>query len=288
MSILEQENITILRKKCGTMKCSSSPKVCQKLIVKASPVLRSFPIEIRKAPTEKNAIFVCNHSNTHDVFVAMEVIARLKRSFVGLAAWDGLNIVSRIAFAMGNTVFVKRFSKESRVAGLEKLCAHILHGENGVIFPESTWNLHPTWPMQKLNAGFLRAALVTSVPVIPMILEYIEAPKVCKKEAELYSRCVVTFGEPIYPSMDRDLFEQADAVRTMMSDMRKALWVEFGIHRDSLDEINRELYLNHLDMKKNHAFGFKYDTVAESHFLLGRENEYCINQQGEFVPACLE
>ena len=218
----------------------------------------------------------------------MEVLARLKRPFVGLGAWDGLNIVSRTAFAMGNTVFIKRYSKDSRRAGFEKFCSHIIHGENGVIFPESTWNLHPTRPMQKLNAGFVRAALITGVPIIPMVFEYVEVPKLCKKESELYSRCVVTFGEPIFPSMDKDLFLQADAICESMSDMRKVLWEEFGIDKTSLDAVNRELYLNHLDMKKNHAFGFKYDTIAESRFLLEKENEYCLNQQGEFVPARLE
>lgn len=123
----------------------STPIVLRKAVVTFCPLLRNFPIEIRgkeNLPTNETALFICNHTNTHDVFVTMEVFARLKRSSISFCAWDGLNIVSRIAFAMGNTVFVKKFSKESRKASLDKFCEHILHGENGVIFPESTWNLY--------------------------------------------------------------------------------------------------------------------------------------------------
>ena len=282
------DNGTVKLKKRGTS--FSSPMFLRKLIVALCPLLRRFPIEIRgeeNIPHEP-VLFVCNHSNTHDVFVAMEMFSRLHLRLAPFVAWDGLSVVSRTVFAFGNAVFIRRPSKKSRREGFGKFCDKINHGENGLIFPESTWNLHPVRPMQKLNAGFIRVALATRVPVVPIILEYIEIPELCRKESELYSQCVVTFGKPIYPSMEKDLYEQADAVYVIMSDMRKALWEEFGIDKTSLDAIDRELYLNHLDMKKNHAFGFKYDTIGELRFLLDKENEYFVNQQGEFVPVCLE
>lgn len=263
------------------------PVFLRRLIASICPLLRHFPIDIRGQENllqNEQAVFVCNHSNSHDLLVAMEVFSRLHRRYTFLAARDGLNAFIKMIFILGNAVLISRASKESRRTGFEKFCCKIQKGESGLIFPESTWNLHPTLPMHQLNAGFLRASLTTGVPVIPVIFEYIEVPDIQRKESKLYTSCVVTFGMPIVPSKEQDLFEQAEYVRTMMADMRKAVWKEFGIKRDSPETIDRELYLNHLDLKKNHAVGFRYDSALESRFLLDQENDYCMNERGEFVP----
>lgn len=47
------------------------------------------------------------------------------------------------------------------------------------------------------------------------------------------------------------------------------------------------MYLNHLYLKKFKAFGFKYNSEWEAQFLLDKENEYCMNENGEFVPGIL-
>lgn len=239
----------------------STPLFLKKLLIAVCQLLRHFSIEIRgedNLPQNTPVIFVCNHSNSHDVLLAMEVFSHLPLPFTFLAASDGLGVIPRTVFLIENAVLIRRFSKESRQTGFDEFYRRILKNANGFIFPESTWNLHPTLPMHKLNAGFIRASLLTKAPVIPVIFEYIEVQKQCKKERELYSRCVVTFGKPIYLSMEQDIFDQAEHVRLVMSEMRRVLWKEFDIKRESLDMVDRELYLNHLDMKKNHAFGCKY------------------------------
>lgn len=186
---------------------------------------------------------------------------------------------------MGNCVFVNRADKADRAIGFQKFCGRINAGEDGLVFPESTWNLHPTLPMQKLNAGFLRMSLATNRPIVPVIFEYEEVPTKCKKESELYSRCIVTFGNPIFPTSECNLFAQAEKVRDIMAQMRIALWKELGIERDSLDRINTELYLNHIDMRKNCAFGFCYGSEYESHFLLEKENEFFLDPERIFAPC---
>jgi len=254
------------------------------------PVLRSFPIEIRGDENlpEGAAVYACNHSNTHDFFVMTEVFSRLGRPVTTLAAWDGLNLLSRIAFTLGNAVFVTRPDKNSRRAGFRKFCEGIRRGENGVIFPESTWNLHPVRPMLKLNAGFLRASIMEQVPVVPVILEYEEIADLCKKESELYTRCIVTFGTQFFPSAEEELYSQAEEVREIMSRMRTALREELGTRKASLEQIDPNVYLNHLDIKKNRAFGFIYHTEWESGFLLEKENEYTLNSSGALIPAFTE
>lgn len=70
--------------------------------------------------------------------------------------------------------------------------------------------------------------------------------------------------------------------------MRRNVWKEFGIQKEQLSDIDKEVYLNHLYLKKYKALGFRYDSEMESRFLLNHENEYCVNQDGEFVPGIVE
>jgi len=166
----------------------------------------------------------------------------------------------------------------------EKFCNRLSQGVNGLIFPESTWNLHPIRPMQKLNAGFLRASLATGRPVVPMLLEYEEVSGICQKESQLYTRCIVTFGKPFMPSAQEDIFQQTEKFRNIVIQMRVALWAELNIEKSTIEQINKEVYMNHLDVKKNRAFGFRYNTEAESQFLLDKENEFILSPTGEFRP----
>lgn len=217
-----------------------------------------------------------------------EVFSRIKRSVLPLAAWDGLNYVSRLAFYLGNVTFIERSNKDDVENGILKFCSKVLSGNDGLIMGEATWNLHPILPMQKTKAGGVHASLITGKPIVPVIMEYIEVLQLCKKEKELYSRCVVKFGEPIHTSPENNIFEQADIVQTSMELMRRELWAEYGITRDRLDDVDKEIYINHLYLKKFKALGFKYDSEQESKFLLNKENEYYIDSAGNFVPGILQ
>lgn len=73
-----------------------------------------------------------------------------------------------------------------------------------------------------------------------------------------------------------------------MESMRKELWTELGIVKDKIEDVDKQIYLNHLYLKKFKAFGWKYDSEQESKFLLNKENEYCINSNGDFVPGILQ
>jgi len=270
---------------------NQKPAGWSELISLIAPLLRNFQIEIRgeeNIPKDSEVVFVGNHSNSHDFFVIKEVFARLKRQITPLAAWDGLSFVSRLAFYLGNVTFIKRSDKDSIENGILKFCSKILNDNDGFILGEATWNLHPILPMQKVKAGVVQVSLITGKPIIPVIMEYIEVPKLCKKEKDLYSRCVVKFGKPIYTTIEDNIFTQTEKVQKCMESMRRELWAEFGIIRDSLCEIDKEIYLNHLYIKKFKAFGFKYDSEQESKFLLSKENEYIIDSTGNFAPGILK
>lgn len=259
-----------IKRKAGYKKWSAF--LMNKLI---SPQLRAFDFEIRGEENliDSSCVFVCNHSNSHDVFVANEVFSRLRRRMTIMTALDGLSFLGKIAFWLLNTTFMRRDNSSSKEAGVLKMSGKILSGIDGLIFGEATWNLHPVNPMQKLKAGAAHIALITQKPVIPMLMEYVEVPEICDKEAKLYTKCIVSFGTPIYISTEDDLFAQTDNIQHVMESMRRGIWKELGIDRNSLEDVDFELYENHLDLKKNKAFGFKYNTEWETQFLINRVNE---------------
>ena len=72
--------------------------------------------------------------------------------------------------------------------------------------------------------------------------------------------------------------------------MRLNLWKKLGINKNSLNDINKEIYLNHTYNKKFDAVGFEYDSEYESQYLAKDknekvENEFTLNENGEFVPG---
>ena len=166
----------------------------------------------------------------------------------------------------------------------------ITEGEDGIIFSESTWNLHPIKPMQNIKVGGTQAAVIAKKVIVPTIFEYVEVPDLVEKEKELYTRCIVQFGQPIVVRADDNIFEKTMYVQNVLEQMRINLWKKLGIKRDSLDDVDVDVYLNHTYAKKFKALGFEYNADHEFQYLLkdkngNYENEYTLNEQGEFVPG---
>lgn len=72
--------------------------------------------------------------------------------------------------------------------------------------------------------------------------------------------------------------------------MRIELWKKLNIKKDSIDDINKEIYLNHTYLKKFETFGFEFDADHEFQFLIKNkngqyENEYHLDDDGNFVPG---
>lgn len=279
---------TSLKNICHHMKNASMS--CNGVISFIAPALRKFEIEIRGCENipASNVLFAANHSNSHDYFVTKEVFSKLKRKITPLGARDGLNILAYLVFRMGDVTFIDRNDKKSTEKGILKFCSKILAGKDGIIFGEGTWNLHPIRPMLKIKTGAVQISLITEKPIVPAIYEYVEVPTKCNKEGELYTKCIVQFGKPIYTAIGENIYEQTEKVMQVMIAMRKNLWEELGINRNSISEINKDVYLNHLYLKKFKAIGFKYNSRWESQFLVDKENEYFLNENGEFVPGILE
>ena len=67
----------------------------------------------------------------------------------------------------------------------------MLEGRDGVIFGESTWNLHPVLPMHNIKKGGTTISAITQAPIIPTIFEYVEQDGPVKSESALYKKCTL-------------------------------------------------------------------------------------------------
>lgn len=296
MSISKQkEYYEQLRRECLSLK-DNQLQVGQELIHQIYPFLRSYQLEIEgeeNIPKDSNAIFVVNHSNSHDIFTAYEVLSALNRKGSVMVATDCLTPITTEIFRISNATLLDRRKKEDREQSVLKLSKKILEGSDGVIFGESTWNLHPTLPMHNIKLGPSKISAITEVPIIPTIFEYIEVPDMLDKESKLYHKCIIRFGKPISIDLSDNLISQTNDVRNRMINMRENIWRDNGIVRSSISNIDPELYINHTYIKKFKAFGFTYDSKKEQEYLLfldkeAKENEYHIDQEGRFVPGITE
>lgn len=304
LSNKELENLSIsdrkyyfekLREDCLLMK-DNQLHVGQELIYKLYPLLRNYKLEIEgveNIPNDSNVIFVVNHSNSHDIFTAYEVLSALKRKGSVMVATDCLNPVTTGIFNISNATLLDRRKKEDRNNSIFSISKKILDGYDGVIFGESTWNLHPVLPMHNIKQGSSKVAAITQAPIIPTIFEYIEIDDLVDKEKELIKKCIIRFGKPIVINCNDDFIKQTTSVKQEMVKTRKGIWSDYNINKNIISEINPDLYVNHTYSKKFNAFGFMYDSKKEQEYLLFLdgdpvENEYFINPEGEFVPGITE
>lgn len=272
---------------------NSSISLGQQLISKIYPTLRNYDIDIigeNNIPKNNSSVFICNHSNSHDIFSAYEVFSELDKSVSVLVATDCLSPFSKSIFSLADSTFIDRRDKKSSSDGVFELSNKILNGKNGFIFGEATWNIHPYIPMHNIKLGGAKVGMITKKEIVPTIFQYVEVPEICSKENELYTKCIVAFGKPITVGVEDNLVEKTTEVQELLKNMRQEIWKKIGYKANSLEDVNIEVYLNHTYLKKYGAFGFTYDSEKEVQFLFSKdgkpiENEYFLDNNGNFVPG---
>lgn len=293
LSLLEQKKYyEKLREQCFFIR-DNQFRFGQDIIKNVYPFLRQYKLEIQgeeNVPNDSNALFLVNHSNSHDIFTAYEVLSLLKRRASVMVATDCLNPITTELFNISNATLLDRRKKEDRKNSVLSLSKKIISGNDGVIFGESTWNLHPTLPMHNIRKGAAMISAITQVPIIPTIFEYIEEDGIFKTEGQLYKKCIIRFGNPVMISYDESLISQSNQAREDMIEIRKQIWNDYNIRREVLSEVDPLVYINHTYLKKFKAFGFTYDSRKEQEYLLfleneKKENEYTIDIEGNFQPG---
>ncbi len=290
------EYFSNLKDYCISEYTRKNRKSCYKIVTKVYSKLRNYDYDIRglkNIPQNGQALYVCNHSNSHDILTAIEIFKDMGLNASVLVASDDLNGMTKTLFRSCEAVSIDRRDKNSTEEGVYTLSANLVSGMPGVIFGEGTWNLHPYKRMQQIKIGSAKIGAITEMPIIPTIFEYVEIPDICKREKELYTKCIISFGEPIYIKRDTSLVFQTQEVQQSLENSRLQLWKELNIVRTSLKQVKPELYLNHTYLKKFDGLGYIYDSKSESEFLFSKDgtpviNEFYLDAHGNFIPGITE
>lgn len=307
MNILNNREIEILSREEKVIYYSKLKEYClkykveknssgfiQKIVNKLSPKIRNYDfniIGVENVPLDGKALFVINHSNAHDFFTMQETFSEIGIEQTFLASNEDLNSIILSVFKSCNGILFNRSDKNTVNKAFIEFACNMLNGMAGVIFAESTWNLHPYKPMHLIKSGAANLAAICEIPIVPTIFEYVELPKFCTKEKDIYSKCIVKFDKPIYIDRAENMINQTNVIQNSLEVSRKNLWEIQGIKRASINDIDQEIYLNHTYLKKFGGAG-EYDTEREMKYLLVKdkisgENEYHLDQEGNFVPGIL-
>lgn len=234
-------------------------------------MLNGIEVELRgveNVPESDSAIFVCNHSNAHDMYTTQETFHRLGRVVSPFAGSDCLSPFAKTAFSLLNTTFVDRLDKESGKIATCELINRVLNGQDIYICPESTWNIHPQKPMHNIKLGPANIGAASGKLVVPMNYEYVEIPDIVEKESEIFERVIVTFGKPIKIDPRLSMIDQTVVIQKALTTIRLNTWRELGIDKTHLNDRDIEVYLNHTYYKKFGAFAFEYDSAYEPNFYI--------------------
>lgn len=262
------------------------------------PIVRRYEYKTigeENIPDDGQVIFMCNHSNSHDFFTSLEGLRSIGLESTVFAADDDLDGMTKMLFSACNATLADRRDKESTNKGLLTFCSKILGSDGipGVMHGEATWNIHPIRMMQDLKIGGVLAAAITEKPIIPTIYEYVEVPEVLDSESKLYSKCIIKFLYPFYVNPHESLVAQTKEIQSIMESARARLKIDLGTFNHRLQDVNPEVYLNHVYLKKFAAFGFTYDSKSEANFLFSKDgrvvdNEYRMDNNGLLVPGITE
>lgn len=263
-----------------------------KIINTAYPYLRNFDYEfegVENIPTDGNVIFACNHSNSHDILITVEVFNKLCIDVSPLVANDDLTFLTNSLFYLSDAIMFDRKDKVQAKEVILKMSKKLLQGKSCLIFSEATWNIHPKKAMHDIKIGAVLTSAITDKPIVPVIFEYVEVPHMCNKETELYTKCIIKFGKPIKVNPQISLVLQTNELQSRLEGMRLELWDKLWIDKSSYDLDKIITYLNHTYLKKFKGFGFRYNALEESKYLFSKkglpvENEYRLFN-GIFIPG---
>lgn len=159
-----------------------------------------------------NCIYAVNHSCKWDAQFMMEL--GKNRCYI-LTGKQRLLLLDRIVFYLNGAVWVDRKDKSSKENSKKKMADILRKGNNLCIFPEGTWNLHPSLPVLPLYWGIVDVAKSSNVPIVPMCFEY------------RGKECFVKYGEVININKEDNKAMVIDEIRDKFATLKWDIWENF-------------------------------------------------------------
>lgn len=196
-------------------------------------------------PSEKQpVIFAVNHTNGYDFPTTARII---KKHFYVLADYtmqnDSLvNILNRL----NGCIYVDRKSKSDRKKAKQTIIQQLISGDSVLMFPEGTWNLHPSRLLLPLNWGIIDISKQAEVPIVPIILLY--------SDEQIYAKV----GAPYKPIFDKNV--EIKELETVMATLLWDLMIKVRITaRESLPEDPTDSYIQ-AQLSTYKKFDLAYET----------------------------
>ena len=207
-------------------------KLLHPLMLRLFPLAKNFPITpflVHPIPENSPVIFVVNHSNMHDFPITAEIV---QRHFYVLADDAPRKNITGFAFMANGVVWVKRADRESRRQSAEEMRSHLRRGDNLLILPEGTWNLHECLPMLPFSWGVTELAREFNCPIVPITLEFPD-----------FKNCYYSVGEAFYVKPDESKTDAVGRLRDTLATMRWLFWESQGItKREDITQEDYDIY----------------------------------------------
>jgi 1-acyl-sn-glycerol-3-phosphate acyltransferase len=182
---------------------------------------------------DRPLIFVCNHSNSCDIPIALQAI---KEHTILFAGKQPLEKVDELFFNLNGTIYVDRKNREDMALSKEAMVETLNKKRNILVFPEGTWNLEDGQLMHEMKWGIIDVAREANALIVPLALNYDYEKNTCEPQ----------FGEPIdvkYVSNITSINEVRDSIASMRYKFfeRKGLFKRKDIDVEKEKEVFKKL-----------------------------------------------
>jgi putative phosphoserine phosphatase / 1-acylglycerol-3-phosphate O-acyltransferase len=165
--------------------------------------------------TERPAVFIYNHRNNFDPYVAIKLVRRdwgsvAKKEIAG-------PLTPLMQWVMPNVAFIDRSNAEKAVEGLRPVTELLRDGVSVLIAPEGTRS--KTGDLGPFKKGGFRMAMDAGVPLVPIVIR--NADEVATREGLIKPGIVQVAVLPPVPVTDwtgENLDERIDGVRQQFVD----------------------------------------------------------------------
>lgn len=156
----------------------------------------------------KPTIFAVNHQCSQDIPIACRAIKKHGYLLLGKQPLEGLD---EFFFNTNGNIFVDRKDKKDMALSKKAMVEYLKKGQNIIMFPEGTWNMHEAMLMLNMKWGIIEIAKETNAQIVPVVLNYERESKTCN----------VVFGKTMLIDQNKD---KKDAIGELRDEMATLRW----------------------------------------------------------------